>query len=364
MTDLLQSLQEASCGSRMILTYRLRLKGKHAAALNRQARAVNFVWNYCNETQQKAARAHRKWLSRFDLCKLTAGSSKELNLHSMSIQEVCFQYVRSREQRKRPWLRFRGRRSLGWVPFKKGYVRVRGGALRFNGVDYQVMHWRDGLTEATTILGGSFSQDAKGHWYINLPVEVECNGARPSAAVGIDLGLKDLATLSDGTKIENPRHFRTMQEALAKAQRANKKKQARNIHQRIKNARRDHLHKASTNIAKSHGTIVVGDVSSSKMARTRMAKSVLDAGWYDFKFMLRYKAIRHNGVMIEVNERFTTQTCSLCGARPPERPKGIAGLGIREWECSECGAVHDRDVNAAKNILRLGHETLAEGAQS
>ena len=224
------------------------------------------------------------------------------------------------------------------------------------------MHWRDGLDDNTKIGAGSFSQDAKGHWYINLPVKVEVTEARPNSAVGIDLGLKELATLSNGAKVENPRYFRALQEALGKAQRAKKKKQARNIHQRIKNARKDFLHKISADIAKRYGTIVVGDVSSSKLARTRMAKSVLDAGWYDLKTKLRYKALRHNGVMIEVDERYTTQTCSQCGALPPERPKGIAGLGIREWKCSACGAVHDRDVNAAKNILRVGLGTLVEGA--
>lgn len=96
------------------------------------------------------------------------------------------------------------------------------------------------------------------------------------------------------------------------------------------------------------------DVSSSKLVKTRMAKSVLDASWSTFKNFLRYKVSRHGGTFLEVDERFTTQTCSSCGDCASEgRPKGIAGLGIREWACSSCGANHDRDVNAAKNILNL-----------
>ena len=91
----------------LVSTHKLRLKDKHARELNRQARVVNFVWNYCNETQQKAARARRRWLSGFDLCKLTSGSSKELDLHAHTIQGVCKQYAKSRDQHKRPWLRFR-----------------------------------------------------------------------------------------------------------------------------------------------------------------------------------------------------------------------------------------------------------------
>ncbi len=345
----------------MRLTYKFRLRDKHAPGLDRQARAVNYVWNYCNETQQKAAKSRRKWLSTFDLHRLTAGSSKELRLHAHTIQRVCWTYVHSRESRHRPWLRFRGRKSLGWVPFNTGHVTVIGGAFKFNGVIYEVMHWRD-IPEGSKIGAGSFNQDAKGHWYINVPVEAPEKDAAPQKAVGIDLGLKDLAALSDGTKIENHRHFRRLEEKLGKAQRARKKKLARNIHQRIKNARKDQLHKVSTEIAKNHDVIVVGDVSALNLAKTKMAKSILDAGWSDLKNMLRYKAMRHNGVMIEVNERYTTQTCSQCGSLPPERPRGIAGLGLREWDCSQCGAHHERDVNAARNILRVGLDTLAEGA--
>ena len=87
-----------------------------------------------------------------------------------------------------------------------------------------------------------------------------------------------------------------------------------------------------------------------------MAKSVYDAGWSMSKSLLRYKASRRGGVLQEVDEvsTFTTQTCSKTGIRPPERPRGIAGLGIREWWCSACGEIHDRDVNAAQNILALG----------
>lgn len=345
----------------MRLTYKFRLRDKHCPDLNRQAKSVNFVWNYCNEVQQKAVRSRRRWHSAYDLCKLTAGSSTLLNLHAHTVQGVCKRYVHSREQHNRPWLRFRGMKALGWVPFNTGHVRVVGRALKFNGVLYQPMHWRD-LPEDAKIGAGCFSQDAKGHWYINLPVEVPQRHDAPKRSVGIDLGLKDLATTSDGEKIQNVRHFRKMEKKLGSAQRARKKKQARNIHHRIKNARKDNLHKVSADISQNYNVIVVGDVSASRLAKTSMAKSVLDAGWADLKTMLRYKAMRHNGVMIEVNERHTTQTCSACGCIPPQRPKGIAGLGIREWTCGHCGAHHDRDVNAALNILRVGLDTLAEGA--
>ena len=94
-------------------------------------------------------------------------------------------------------------------------------------------------------------------------------------------------------------------------------------------------------------------ISSLKLAKTKMAKSIYDAGWSISKNYLRYKASRHGGKFFEVDEKFSTQVCSTCGGICNESPKGIAGLGIRSWACS-CGAEHDRDVNAAKNILNFG----------
>lgn len=347
----------------VLSTLKFRLRDKHEAELNRQARAVNFVWNYCNETQQKAARSHRKWLTWVDLKKLTAGSSKELDLHSHTIQQICIRYDRSRKQQKKPWLRFRGKKSLGWVPFNQGHVTFDGASFKFRGVSYHPMHLRD-IPDGATIRAGSFNQDSRGRWYINIPVEfsIETFEKSGKAAVGIDLGLKDLAALSTGEKVAAPKHYRRLEEKLGKAQRANKKRLARTISVKIANTRKDHLHKVSARIALTHGAIVVGNVSSEKLTRTRMAKSVLDAGWSTFRKQLEYKAIRHGSIYIETDESHTSQTCSACGALPEGRPRGIAGLAIREWTCGDCGSVHDRDVNAARNILARGLASLAEGA--
>ena len=350
---------------RQTITIKLRLRDKHASELTRMARAVNYVWNYLNETQQKAARARRKWLSAFDLQRLTNGAGKELDLHAHTIQRVCKTYDTSRRTHKKAWLRWRGRKSLGWVPFNTGHVSFNGNTFKFRGVTYQTMHLHPALADGMKIGAGSFNQDAKGHWYLNAPIEIECPEPVPGDAVGIDLGLHDLATLSTGEKIAAPRLYRSSEEKLATAQRAKKSpKRIRNIHAKIANRRKDFLHKASASLAKQFGLIVVGDVSSKKLAKTNMAKSVLDAGWSSFKTMIRYKAIMQGGRMIEADERYTTQTCSSCGCLPPERPKGIAGLRIREWKCDDCGTVHDRDVNAATNILRAGLCTLEEGASA
>ena len=349
--------------ARQTLTFKFRLRDKHAAELNRQARAVNYVWNFVNETQQKAARAHRKWLSAFDLQRLTNGASKELDIHAHTIQRVCGEYDKARKTHKKAWLRWRGRKSLGWVPFNTGHVSFDGESFKFRGVAYQAMHSRDELKPGAKIGAGSFNQDARGRWYLNVPVEVECATSAPVSSVGIDLGLHTLATLSTGEKIEAPRLYRASEEKLGTAQRARKTpKRVRNIHAKVANRRRDFLHKASAKIAKEFGLIVVGDVSPSKIAKTSMAKSVLDAGWSDFKRFLSYKSIRNGGRTLEVSERFSSQVCSACGAMPPSRPKGIADLGKRAWRCDDCGTDHCRDTNAARNIRRVGLDTLRLGA--
>lgn len=181
-----------------------------------------------------------------------------------------------------------------------------------------------------------------------------------TGSVGVDLGLKTCATASDGRKIEG-RFFRALEVKLGVAQRAGKRRRAKSIHAKIANRRKDLLHKFSRDLVKANAAIFVGDVSSAKLVKTKMAKSTLDAGWSMLKTMLEYKCRQAGVVFEEVSEAYTTQTCSCCGALPHSSPKGRAGLGIREWTCNICGAVHDRDVNAAKNILALGHERLAGG---
>ena len=172
--------------------------------------------------------------------------------------------------------------------------------------------------------------------------------------------LKECATTSAGDKLEG-RWYRSNEQALAKAQRARKKKRVKAIHAKIKNQRKDALHKFSTALVQKNAAIFVGDVASAKLVKTKMAKSTLDAGWSSLKTMLEYKSHQAGIVFMEVNESYTTQTCSRCRLIPASSPKGRAGLGMRGWTCCLCGAVHDRDVNAARNILALGHERLAGG---
>jgi transposase len=343
-----------------VKTLRFRIKDKHDSDLRRQMRAVNFVWNFCRETQQNALRWGKKWPNGYDLQKLTAGSSKELNIHAHTIQQVCQRYAASRDKKRRPLLRWRGRKSLGWVPFNNGHVKFDGECFIFNSVRYHAWVSRD-LDKGATFSAGSFSQDSQGHWFINLPVQMECTASTGTDAVGIDLGLKDIAVLSTGRAIEHPQWYRRTADRIAVAQRARKKKQVKKLHAKVASQRADFLHKESTRIVQEHGAVFVGNVRPSSIARTSMAKSSLDAGWAMFKQQLVYKAIARSVLFGEVNEAYTTQTCSQCGSI--EGPRGVAGLGIRRWRCG-CGAEHDRDTNAAINIARRGLATLAEGASA
>lgn len=206
-------------------------------------------------------------------------------------------------------------------------------------------------------------KDAAGRYFASFVVEVGDEPLPETAAeVGIDLGLKYFAVLSDGRKIDNPRFLRRAERRLRKAQQAlsrkakgsaNREKARRKVaraHARVADARRDFAHKLSTQIIRENQAVVVEDLCVKGLARTKLAKSVHDAGWSAFVNMLAYKAARHGRTLIRVG-RFepTSQVCSACGALD-----GLKPLHVRSWTCPACGVRHDRDVNAAKNILAAG----------
>ena len=242
---------------------------------------------------------------------------------------------------------------MKWVPFPGRSVKIDGDALIYLKRRYRF--W-DSRPLVGRLVFGSFGEDARGRWYVNFQVEVPEMADPGAQEIGIDLGLKSLATVSTGEVVENLRHYRQYEAALGKAQRARNRQRVRAIHAKIANCRRHHHHEVSTRMVRASRRIVVGNVSASALAKTKMAKSVLDAGWSSFRNMLRYKAMRQGVEYVEVDEAFTTQACSCCGAISASSPKGKGALGMRVWVCSECGTSHDRDVNAARNILRLGAE--------
>ena len=353
---------------------KFRIKDKHAKTMLAMARDVNTVWNFCNETQYRSFKRYcnrpKIWLSGFDLCSLTAGFSKceGVMIGSGTVQEVCKEFAARLKQFKRTKLRWRAsnrnspKYSLGWVPFKGEQIQYKNGQINFCGI--RIGLWDSYGLSKYRLGAGSFNEDSRGRWYLNIAVKVEVDEKRMpdgTTSVGIDLGLKTLATYSDGTKFDPKKWYRESEGSLGIAQRARKKRRVKTIHAKIANQRKDAIHKETTALVKKHAAIFVGNVNAKALAQTRMAKSVHDAAWTMFRTQLEYKAIRQCVVFEEVNEAFSTQTCSCCGSIPPSSPKGRAGLGIREWACSDCGAIHDRDFNAAMNILRLGHQALAGG---
>ncbi|WP_180112875.1 RNA-guided endonuclease TnpB family protein, partial [Acinetobacter sp. YH12131] len=301
-----------------------------------------------------------------DIAKYTKGTSKECNLHSQTIQAVTEELVTRRKQFKKAKLKWRvsnkksARRSLGWVPFKKLAIKYATGYVQYG--KHQFKLWDSYCLSKYTLKTGSFVEDSRGRWYVCLVVESpKQDKSTATKAIGIDLGLKDIATCSDGTVISNPKFYRKYEQKLGIAQRARNKKRVRALHAKIANSRKDHLHKASTKLVNENALIIVGDLSAKKLVKTKMAKSVLDTGFSALKTMLKYKCENAGVLFEEVQEAYTTQICSCCGEITSSSPKGSTDLGIREWECMSCGTVHDRDINSALNILALGHKRLAVG---
>jgi putative transposase len=344
-------------------TLRLRIRDKHESVLSKMARDVNFVWNYCNELTARMWQDKKQWPSGYDIQKYVKGSSQYFSIDSTCIQQIAEEHAHRRKQFKKSKLRWRvskgAKRSLGWIPFKKGAASYQNGCIKYAGHYFKL--WDSYGLLNYEFRAGNFSQDARGRWYFNVVVKIDAHPSNGTKIVGIDLGLKDVATTSEGERLENERHYRNLEQSLIKAQRAKKKEKVKSIHAKIKNRRKDSLHKFSSKLVQESAAIYVGDIKSGALVKTKMAKSVLDAGWFMLKTMLEYKCANAGVVFEEIDEKYTTQTCSLCGDKPRERPKGIAGLGIREWTCGSCGEHHDRDINAAKNILALGHQRLAGG---
>jgi putative transposase len=212
-------------------------------------------------------------------------------------------------------------------------------------------------------------KDASGRYFASFVVQSDVDadlGRFPVkdeyAETGIDLGLTHFAVLSDGKKVESPKFLRRAERKLKRLQQnlSRKQKGSNNrekavlkvakAHAHVANSRRDFHHKLSTRIIAENQGVYVEDLAVSGLGRTRLAKSVHDAGWSGFVGMLEYKASRYGRTFARV-DRFapTSQVCSTCGVKDGAKP-----LAVREWQCAGCGTRHDRDVNAARNILKLG----------
>jgi putative transposase len=345
-----------------VRTLRVKVKPEAYPWLNAAAIEVNDVWNYANAISARAARPFAgkpRWLSAYELDKLTAGATAYFeHIGSETIQRVNAELTTRRRQFKKTKLRWRvsrgARRSLGWVPFKAAQLKRKGKSLRFSGKSIRV--FEQALLERKAWKCGCFAEDSVGDWWLCLPVAYPAvHTIAPKEDVGLDLGLKDTVATSDGDKLGAGHFYRNIEDQIAQAQRRGHKRQAKRLHRRAARRRKDALHKFSREVVDSYRTIFIGDVSSRKLAKTPMAKSVLDAGWGMLKAQLQYKGEHAGRSVLIVSEKNTTRACSSC--RALTGPRGLDMLSVRAWVCGACGDTHDRDVNAAKNILLAGRSS-------
>jgi putative transposase len=264
--------------------------------------------------------------------------------------------------------RFKSRNGRQSAEYTRSGFRWRDGRLYLAKIDAPLAFtWSWPSIDPATIdpTTVTVSRDPCGRWYVSLAVEVPNLDPLPAAgrAVGVDLGITDFAITSDGQRIANPRHLERRARNLARyqrrlarcqqgsANRAKAKAKVARAHRKVRAARADFLHKASTSLVSDHDVIVLEDLTVTNMIRNRrLAKAISDCGWGAFRAMLEYKAARYGRRVIVIDRWYpSSKTCSACGHLLAE-----LSLGTRTWQCPSCGTWHDRDHNAAKNILAAG----------
>ena len=233
------------------------------------------------------------------------------------------------------------------------------------------IRWSRTLPKAAKVTTVTVSKDAAGRYFVSLLCD-DMAQPKPEAAgkVGIDLGLTHFAILSTGEKIAAPNTFRKNEEKLAKLQRrlakktkgsANRKKarlKVAKLHAKIADSRKDFLHKLSTRLVNENQVIAIETLAVSNMQKNRhLAKSISDAGWAEFVRQLKYKSLWYGRELVGIDRWYpSSKRCSDCGHTVAKMP-----LNVREWACPECGTVHDRDINAARNVLAAGLAVSALG---
>ncbi|WP_328418100.1 transposase [Micromonospora sp. NBC_00389] len=356
--------------------YRFYPTPEQAEQLNRTFGCVRKVYNLALDARTRAWAVHRQrstyvqssaWLTEWkrteELVFLNEVSSVPLQqaLRHLQAGFAAFWGKRSR------YPRFKSKRkSRASAEYTRSAFRWRDGQLTLAKMDAPLtIVWSRALPDGAEPSTVTVSRDAAGRWFVSLLVEDPTVTSLPpvDTAVGIDAGITSLLTLSTGEKVTNPRHERADRRKLAKAQRdlSRKGKDTKNrakarlavarIHARIADRRRDHLHKLSTRLVRENQTVVIEDLSVRNMLRNhKLARAISDAAWTQLRGMIEYKAAWYGRTVIAVDRWHpSTKTCSACG-----RINTAMTLGVRAWTCPGCDAVHDRDVNAARNILAAG----------
>jgi putative transposase len=271
-------------------------------------------------------------------------------------------------ERRARYPRFKSRRSRQSAHYTRSAFSMRRGVLRLAKTDAPlefVWSWPDVDVTALDPAMIIVSREPDGRWYVTFTLESEPPAPmeQVSHAVGVDLGVTDFAVTSNEERIPNPRHLERKVKNLARYQRrmarcrdgsANRAKAAAKVaraHRKIRNARQDFLHRVSTGLVRGNDLIVIEDLNVAGMVRNRyLARAISDCGWGEFRRQLAYKCERYGRTLVVIDRWYpSSKTCSACGHLIAE-----LSLSTRHWTCPACRAQHDRDLNAAKNILAAG----------
>ncbi|MGV9908012.1 RNA-guided endonuclease InsQ/TnpB family protein [Streptomyces tendae] len=363
--------------------YRFHPTDAQAAELSRTFGCVRKVYNLALAARTEAwARQERvnynatsamltAWKKTEDLAYLNEVSSVPLQQCLRHLQAAFTHFFGKRARYPKFKSRKKSRRSAEYTT--SGF-RFSDGRLTLAKMTEPLdIVWSRPLPEDAKPSTVTVSQDAAGRWFVSILVEDPSVRPLPATdtAIGVDVGLDHLLTLSTGEKIANPRHERRVRARLALAQRrlakkargdgANRRKARRKVakvYARIADRRRDGLHKLTTRLVRENQTIVIEDLTVRNMVRNRsLARAISDASWREFRSMLEYKAAWYGRDVVAVDRFFpSSRLCSMCGTLQDKMP-----LSVRTWTC-DCGATHDRDMNAAKNLLAVGLTVSACGA--
>lgn len=323
------------------------------------------LYNAALQERREAWAIERKSISYFDqqnvLPEIKAIREDVAEIHSQVLQDVLrrldkafksfFQRVK---QGKAGFPRFKGKNRYDSFTFAQSGFALKENKLQLSKLGlFKIKRHRQIIGKIKTL---TITRNACGKWFACFSVETEGQLLEPTGkAVGIDVGLEKFATLTAGEPIQNPRFFRTDQKDLAKAQRKKNRKRATRIHERIKNRRHDVCHQVSAYLIRNFDVIIFEKLKVLNMVQNgHLAKSIADAAWGKLIELTAYKAENAGRTLIQVNPRNTSQMCSGCGELVKKE------LSCRVHHCSGCGLKIDRDLNAARNILSLGLQTLRE----
>ncbi|AEM82653.1 RNA-guided endonuclease InsQ/TnpB family protein [Streptomyces violaceusniger] len=361
--------------------YRFYPTDEQAAELSRTFGCVRLVYNKALEERTRAwygeqrrisyvqsSAALTEWKKSGELAFLAEVSSVPLQQALRHLQTAFGNFFAQRAKYPRYTSRKTSRASAEYT--RSAFTWREGRLTLAKTAEPLDIRWSRPLPEGAEPTTVTVSRDAAGRWFVSMLVEDTIAPApATSAAVGLDAGVTSLVTLSTGEKIANPRYERRDRARLAKAQRelsrkakgsANREKARRRVarvHARIADRRRDFLHKLTTRLVRENQTVVIEDLTVRNLLKNgRLARAISDAAWTDLRMMLEYKCAWYGRELLTVDRWFpSSKLCGNCGTVREKLP-----LNVRQWTCG-CGTVHDRDVNAARNILAAGLAVSACG---